>query len=99
MNKIVEIFKAWGIAFNPDDRQVDLEAKRMEVCDGCENKRTSPVIHCAHCGCGLKGKIYSPVNGACPVGKWNKIDNEYFQARYQYERAKKLEQEQNNSNS
>lgn len=98
MNKVVEIFKAWGIAFNPDDKQVDLAANRMEVCDECENKKTSPVIHCGVCGCALKGKIYSPVNGACPAGKWNKIDNEYFQAKSQYERAKALEQ-QNNSNS
>jgi hypothetical protein len=70
MNKIVEIFKAWGIAFNPNDAQSDLAAKRMEICDICESKRTSPVIYCAECGCALKGKIYSPKIGACPRGKW-----------------------------
>lgn len=101
MNKIVEIFKAWGIAFNPDDKQAELAAQRMEVCDSCNFKKTTPVIHCGQCGCALKAKIYSPVNGACPEGKWNKVDNDYFQAKFQYEKLKRLEkkrleEEQNN---
>ena len=70
MNKIVEIFKAWGIMFNPDDAQAELAGKRMEICDSCDSKRTSPIIHCGECGCALKAKIYSPVIGACPRGKW-----------------------------
>jgi hypothetical protein len=70
MNKIEEIFRAWGIMLNPDDAQAELAAMRMEVCDGCESKRTSPIIHCGECGCALKAKIYSPKIGACPKGKW-----------------------------
>ena len=95
MNKIVEIFKAWNIAFNPDDQQAELAAKRMEICDNCENKKTSPIFHCGLCGCALKGKIYSPVKGACPAGKWNSVDEEYFQNKFQYEKAKRLQQKQN----
>ena len=70
MNKIEEIFKAWGIMFNPSDAQSDLAAARMEICDDCDSKRTVPLIHCGACGCALKAKVYSPVIGACPRGKW-----------------------------
>jgi hypothetical protein len=70
MNKIEEIFKAWGIMFNPNDAPSDLAATRMEICDSCDSKRTLPVIHCGECGCALKAKIYSPKIGACPRGKW-----------------------------
>lgn len=77
MNKIEEIFKAWGIMFNPSDAQSDLAAKRMEICDICDSKRTSPVIHCAECGCALKAKVYSPKIGACPRGKWTAVEMEW----------------------
>jgi hypothetical protein len=32
MNKIVEIFTAWGISFNPNDEQAQLAAERIAVC-------------------------------------------------------------------
>ncbi len=99
MNKLVEIFKAWGIAFNPDDRQAELAGKRMETCDSCSNKKTVPVIHCGLCGCALKAKIYSPVKDACPAGKWKQIDEEYFQAKFQYEKLKRLEKERQEEES
>ena len=78
MNKIVEIFKAWGIAFNPNDSESELAAKRMEICDGCDFKRTSPIIYCSECDCALKVKIYSPAIGACPKDKWVDVEMEYF---------------------
>ena len=59
MNKIEEIFKSWGIMFNPNDLQSELAGKRMEICDECDSKRTSPLIHCGECGCALKAKVYS----------------------------------------
>ena len=70
MNKIEEIFRAWGIAFNPSDEQAQIGSDRIEICNTCEHKRTSPIIHCGLCGCALRGKIYTPVDGACPAGKW-----------------------------
>jgi hypothetical protein len=70
MNKIEEIFKAWGIMFNPSDAQSELAAARMEICDVCDSKKTTPIIHCGECGCALKAKVYSPKIGACPRGKW-----------------------------
>lgn len=70
MNKITEIFKAWGIAINPNDSQMELAMKRMEICDTCDSKKEIPFIHCGECMCALKAKVYTPKIGACPRGKW-----------------------------
>jgi hypothetical protein len=78
MNKIEEIFKSWGIAFNPNDKQAQLAAKRIEICNECEFKSDVPVRRCTVCGCALKAKIYSPVEGACPKGKWDEVDAIYL---------------------
>jgi len=79
MNKIEEIFKAWGIMFNPNDAQSELAAARMEICDDCDSKKTIPFIHCGECGCALKAKIYSPKMGACPKGKWMEVEHNWYQ--------------------
>ena len=81
MNKITEIFKAWGIMFNPNDEQSELAGKRMEICDSCDSKRTNPIIHCNECGCALKAKVYSPKIGACPRGKWIAVEMEWENKR------------------
>jgi hypothetical protein len=78
MNKIVEIFTAWGIAFNPDEPQKELAAARILICNSCEFKDTNPFNRCTVCGCALKGKIFSPVKGACPKNKWDKVDAKYI---------------------
>jgi hypothetical protein len=75
MNKVEEIFKAWNIAFNPDNEQSELASKRIEICNSCEFKVTNLGINrCSVCGCALKGKVFSPIKGSCPKGKWDKID-------------------------
>lgn len=74
MNKITEIFKSWGIAFNPNDTQSKLAVVRLSICEKCEFRSDIPVKRCTVCGCSLKGKIYSPVKGACPKGKWDDVD-------------------------
>jgi hypothetical protein len=75
MNKLEEIFKAWNISFNPDDSQAELAGKRIEICNSCEFKTTTLGINrCSVCGCALKGKVFSPVKGACPKGKWDEVD-------------------------
>ena len=79
MNKIEEIFNAWKITFNPNDAQSELAGARMEICDGCEFKKTIPFIHCGECGCALKAKVYSPKMGACPKGKWMEVEHEWYQ--------------------
>ena len=75
MNKIKEIFKAWNIAFDPNDEQTYLAAKRIKICNSCDKKVTNLGINrCSACGCALKGKIFSPIKGACPEGRWDSVD-------------------------
>lgn len=77
MNKLQEILSAWSIAYNPDNEQNELASKRIEVCNSCEHKKTNAlgINYCSICGCALKAKVFSPVKGACPQGKWDIIDN------------------------
>jgi hypothetical protein len=77
MNKIEEIFKAWQISYNPTSLQGELAIKRMEICDTCDYKRNNPVIHCGECGCLLSKKIYTPVIGGCPRGKWIAVEMDF----------------------
>ena len=75
MNKIQEIFKAWNIAIDPNEKQAELASKRIEICNSCEYKVTNLGINrCSVCGCALKGKVFTPAVGACPKGKWDEID-------------------------
>lgn len=76
MNKLVEIFTAWGISFNPNEAQNDRAIKRLAVCESCEFKADHPIKRCTVCGCALKGKVFSPVKDACPKGKWAETDAE-----------------------
>lgn len=78
VNKIKEIFSAWGIMFNPSNAQSELASERISICDACENKREVPFIYCEICKCPLKGKVFSTVIGACPAGKWNELDKEFL---------------------
>lgn len=78
MNKLEEIFKSWGIAMSPDEEQNKLAAERLKICADCEHKRVTPINHCSVCGCTLKTKVYSPVVGACPVGKWDTVDKNSY---------------------
>ena len=77
MNKIQEIFTAWNISFNPNDEQAELASKRIEICNSCEHKKQNTLFKnvCELCGCSLSKKVFSPIAGACPDGRWNDIDN------------------------
>jgi hypothetical protein len=77
MNKIQEIFSAWNISFNPNDNQSELALKRIEICNSCEHKKQNALFKnvCDLCGCSLKAKVFTPVLGACPDGRWDGIDN------------------------
>ena len=76
MNKIEEIFTAWGISFNPNEVQSELATSRIEICNMCEYKKNNLLINtCSVCGCSLKAKVFSPIKGACPKGKWDEVDN------------------------
>ena len=86
MNKIVEIFNAWRISYNPNDGQSELAAARMQICDRCEYKTQPttyvPYVHCNKCYCKLDKKVFSPEteytpqtkNETCPVGRWADVE-------------------------
>lgn len=89
MNKVEEIFKSWGIFFNPSDAQSDLAFNRIQICDGCEFKDVVAIgpidllARCTVCGCALKGKIYTPqtyldAGGSCPKEKWKDVEQEWL---------------------
>lgn len=79
MNKFEEIFKAWGIMFNPSNPQNELAYERIQVCNGCPNKKTNTigVNTCGLCGCVLKAKVFSPVFDACPDHRWLEVEEKY----------------------
>jgi hypothetical protein len=82
MNKIEEIFKSWGISFNPNGEQSELATKRIEICNSCEHKREGLINTCDVCGCSLKAKVFTPVKNACPKGKWEEVDMELSKKNY-----------------
>lgn len=83
MNKIQEIFTAWTIAFDPNERQSELAGERIKICNECEFKKTIPIIHCGECGCALRGKIFTPLIGmegrpTCPKHKWKEVEEKFL---------------------
>lgn len=85
MNKLLEIFRAWKISYNPTADQADLAARRIVICDRCDYKRLSPYVHCSECMCPLGEKMYSPVlefapgmeNQSCPKGYWASVEKQW----------------------
>ncbi len=83
---IKEIFTAWSIAINPNERQKEIAEKRWEICMECphrietfQDKEWS--FRCGECGCPLKGKIFTNDYDACPKNKWLVVEKEYFQIK------------------
>lgn len=72
MNKVEEILKSWAIQLSPNEKQNHLAAKRLEICNTCENKKKNGigVYVCNLCGCVLKSKVFTPAETGCPIGKW-----------------------------
>jgi rubredoxin len=83
MNKIQEIFTAWAISFDPNQEQSELASERIAICNECEFKATTPIIHCSLCGCALRAKIFTPLKGnevtpTCPQHKWKEVEDKFL---------------------
>jgi hypothetical protein len=81
-----KIIKAWIVAANPSQSQKELGEKRMEICNGCEHKRTISKkigigVICNECGCPLSKKIFTMKNNACPLNKWAEVEKDYFSTK------------------
>ena len=74
-----ELFKAWGIEYNPNDKRNELASKRIEVCNTCPNKKEVDGVRnvCSLCGCMLKSKVFTQEMGQCPDNRWDKVENEF----------------------
>jgi hypothetical protein len=73
-----ELFKAWGIQYNPNDERNELASKRIEVCNSCPNKKEVDGIRniCSLCGCMLKSKVFTAEMGQCPDDRWNEVEQQ-----------------------
>ena len=76
MNKLLEIAAAWIAAADPTPEQKDKAERRIAICNGCEHNKLNETLdyhYCGKCGCPLKKKIFSPLEGskACPEAKWD----------------------------
>jgi hypothetical protein len=89
MNKLQEIFTAWKTSFNPTESQKELATLRSEICAGCEHKQVIAFARCGLCGCPISGKIHSPVQNACPAGKWGEIDKHFFESSAEFRKNQK----------
>jgi hypothetical protein len=73
-----ELFKAWGIEYDPNNTKNELASKRIEVCNTCPNKKEMDGVRniCSLCGCMLKSKVFTEEMGQCPDNRWNEVENE-----------------------
>jgi len=73
-----ELFKAWGIEYDPNNTKNELASKRIEVCNTCPNKKEMDGVKniCALCGCMLKSKVFTDSMGQCPDNRWNEVENQ-----------------------
>jgi hypothetical protein len=73
-----EIFKAWGIEYDPNNPKNELASKRIEVCNTCPNKKEMDGVRniCSLCGCMLKSKVFTEEMGQCPDNRWNEVENQ-----------------------
>ena len=82
---ILEIIQSYAAKWNPSEERKALAEKRLAICNQCEFPIGDSEItkRCGKCGCFLSGKVFSPRENACPEGKWNSVDFEYFEKKRQ----------------
>ena len=77
-----EIVSAWASKIHPKESQKQLAEKRAGICNECDHVKeildnVNGTRYCDRCGCLIEGKVYSYREGACPLGKWDRIDAEF----------------------
>jgi hypothetical protein len=75
-----EIFKSWGIQYDPNDSRNELASKRIEVCNSCPNKKEVDGVRnvCTLCGCMLKSKVFTDEMGQCPDNRWADVEETFI---------------------
>lgn len=79
-----EIIKAWITSFNPNEAEEKMAIGRKAICKECPSrkeilKKRGWTSICKECGCPISKKIYSKTYNPCPLGKWDKVDNLFFE--------------------
>jgi hypothetical protein len=81
---VIEITNAWIDSVFADDEQKSIANKRNQICQSCPSlklhfakwKKIS-IQKCNECGCPISKKIFSRKFNACPLSKWENVDNEH----------------------
>jgi hypothetical protein len=81
--KFKEIINAWVIANNPREEERLLAEKRFSICDICPEKKVITdkikiATICGKCGCPIAKKIFTTQFNACPLKKWESVDNIFY---------------------
>lgn len=81
-----EIVTAWMTAKNPSENIKILAEKRFEICRLCEHRKeilkdVEWTHICGKCGCPINKKIFSQKKGACPIGKWDNVDDTHMKIK------------------
>ena len=89
-----EIIKAWITSFNPSEDEQNMALGRKNICEQCPSnkkilRKKGWSSICKECGCPIAKKIYTKTYNPCPLGKWEEIDNMFFEDT-KLERGKKL---------
>lgn len=83
---VKEIISAWASTLHPTEDQKKLAELRANICNECPDvkealKGSDGTRYCKNCGCFLEAKVYSYKEGACPKGKWDKVDGEFVNTK------------------
>ena len=79
-----ELFKSWGIQYDPNNKKNTLASKRIEVCNTCPNKKEIDGVRnvCSLCGCMLKTKVFTESLGECPDNRWESVESEFIKFKF-----------------
>lgn len=76
-----EISAAWWDSYFGTEQQKIHAKERLEICQQCPSltikfkklKRMNVTV-CGECGCPIDKKVFSSKFNACPLGKWQDVD-------------------------
>ncbi len=80
MSNVFEIIEAWFESRNPSPFRRELAIARLNICNGCDQKKTifkniKPIVVCGICKCPLDKKVLTTKKNDCPLKKWDVVEN------------------------
>ncbi len=82
---VKEITNAWFDSYFSKDNKKLLAKERLEICKMCPSMKDTfqlfgtklKITICNECGCPIDKKIFSQKFNACPLKKWESVDNSH----------------------